>query len=195
MGDHLDTTDMSQKLGAMPPFGGAGSPSNTMWPGLRPTCMPNFILIHPAVWPQYTNITDRQDRTDRQENDPIAYSEPFDKWSPKKETWPPWFLQQLPLFQVPQILYFLPRHSGRPVQRCPDNYSICTPMPVCSLVKCNHATASIRCCSSRIKSRTVVICYVQPQDMTITWQPPTPQCLKQVDPLSVNCSSSPINQL
>ena len=149
MGDRLDTTDMSQKLGAMPPFGGAGSPSNTMWPGLRPTCMPNFILIHPAVWPQYTNITDRQDRTDRQENDPIAYSEPFDKWSPKKETWPPWFLQQLPLFQGPQILYFLPRYSGRPVQRCPDNYSICTPMPGCSLVKCNHATASIRCCSSR----------------------------------------------
>jgi len=24
--------------------------------------MPSFILIHPIVWPQYTNVTDRQDR-------------------------------------------------------------------------------------------------------------------------------------
>jgi len=23
----------------------------------------NFILIHPTVWPQYTNITDRQDNS------------------------------------------------------------------------------------------------------------------------------------
>ena len=29
--------------------------------------LPSFILIHPTVWPQYTNVTDRQDReTDRQ---------------------------------------------------------------------------------------------------------------------------------
>ena len=42
--------------------------SNTMWPGPRPTCMPSFILIHPTVWPQYTNVTDRQtDRTGRQD--------------------------------------------------------------------------------------------------------------------------------
>jgi len=27
--------------------------------------MPSFILIHPTVWPQYTNVTDRQDRQDR----------------------------------------------------------------------------------------------------------------------------------
>jgi len=40
--------------------GGDGSPSNTMWPGPRPTCMPSFILIRPTVWPQYTNVTDRQ---------------------------------------------------------------------------------------------------------------------------------------
>jgi len=32
----------------------------------RPTSVPSFILIHPTVWPQYTNVTDRQDRTDRQ---------------------------------------------------------------------------------------------------------------------------------
>jgi len=31
--DRLSTIDMGQKWGAMPPFsGGAGSPSNTMWP-------------------------------------------------------------------------------------------------------------------------------------------------------------------
>jgi len=29
--------------------------------------MPNFILIHPAVWPQYTNVTDRT----RQRSDSI----------------------------------------------------------------------------------------------------------------------------
>jgi len=50
------------------PFGegGAGSPSKTMWPGPRPTCLPSFILIRPTVWPQYTNVTDRQtgQRTD-----------------------------------------------------------------------------------------------------------------------------------
>jgi len=43
--------------------GAAGSPSNTMWPGPRPTGMPSFILIHPTVWPQYTNVKDRTDRT------------------------------------------------------------------------------------------------------------------------------------
>jgi len=48
--------------GSSAPFwgGGAGSPSNTVWPGPRPTCMPSFILIRPTVWPQYTNVSDRQ---------------------------------------------------------------------------------------------------------------------------------------
>ena len=32
---------------------GAGSPSNTMWPGVRPTCVPSDMLIHPTVWPRY----------------------------------------------------------------------------------------------------------------------------------------------
>jgi len=27
--------------------------------------MPSLILIHQTVWSQYTNVTDRQDRTDR----------------------------------------------------------------------------------------------------------------------------------
>jgi len=37
------------KIGGCAPFlgRGAGSPSNTRWPGPRPTCVPSFILIHP----------------------------------------------------------------------------------------------------------------------------------------------------
>jgi len=49
--------------------------------------MPSFILIRPTVWPQYTNVTDRQrgqtGQTDRTDNGPIAYGEPFYKRSPK----------------------------------------------------------------------------------------------------------------
>ena len=52
----LATTNMGRKLGRLRPFGGgvAGSPSNTMWPGPRPTPLPGGILIYPAVWPQHT---------------------------------------------------------------------------------------------------------------------------------------------
>ena len=55
MGDRLATTDMGQKLGGLCPFwkGGAGSSSNTMSPGPRPTIVPSGILIHPAVLPQH----------------------------------------------------------------------------------------------------------------------------------------------
>ena len=62
MGDRLATTDMGRKVGAAVSLsvGGAGSPSNTMSPGPRPTSVPTGILIHPAVWSQYTNVTDRQ---------------------------------------------------------------------------------------------------------------------------------------
>jgi len=75
MGDRLATTDMGRKLGAVPLWGRrAGFPSNTMWPGPRPTSVPSGILIHAAVWPQYTNVqAQRQDRTERQDNDPIAF--------------------------------------------------------------------------------------------------------------------------
>jgi len=31
--------------------------------GPKPTSISSGILIHPAVWPQYTNVTDRTDRT------------------------------------------------------------------------------------------------------------------------------------
>ena len=41
------------------PLGELGS-HLTMSPGLRPTSVPSGI-IHPTVWPQYTNVTDRQD--------------------------------------------------------------------------------------------------------------------------------------
>jgi len=35
-------------------IGEAGSPCNTMWPGLRPTFVPSDILIHPAISLQQT---------------------------------------------------------------------------------------------------------------------------------------------
>jgi len=53
MDDRLATIDMGRKLGGCTPYrGAAGSPSNTMWPGQRPTSIPSGILIHPAVWSQ-----------------------------------------------------------------------------------------------------------------------------------------------
>jgi len=49
----LATTDMGHKVGAtVPPF----------WEGELAYLHANFILIHPTVWPQYTNVTDRTDR-------------------------------------------------------------------------------------------------------------------------------------
>jgi len=77
MGDRLSTMDMGRKMGGCcAPFRwGAGSPSNTMSPGTRPTSVPSGILIHQTVWPQCTNVTDRQ--TERQtvrqtDNGPIS---------------------------------------------------------------------------------------------------------------------------
>jgi len=50
MGDRLATIDMNRKVGGLCPFlGGAGSPSNTVWPGPRPTSVPSGILINPTV--------------------------------------------------------------------------------------------------------------------------------------------------
>ena len=43
-----------------------------MSPGTRPTSVVSSgILIHPAFWPQYINVTDRQDIG------PVAYEEPL----------------------------------------------------------------------------------------------------------------------
>jgi len=53
---------------------GAGFLSNTMSTGSRPTSVPTVpsgMLIHPTFWPQYTNVTDRQDIG------PVAYREPL----------------------------------------------------------------------------------------------------------------------
>ena len=47
--------------------------------------MPSFVLIHPTVWSQYTNVTDRTDRQDRQtDNCLTTYDEPFYEQWPKK---------------------------------------------------------------------------------------------------------------
>jgi len=53
-------------VGVVPLFRAAGSPSKTVWSVPRPASIPSGILIHPTVWPQYTNVTDR---TDRQRSD------------------------------------------------------------------------------------------------------------------------------
>ena len=60
----LATIDIGRKSGAVPPFWGAGSPSNTMWLGPRPTCVPCFIWMHLTFWSHYTNVTEGTDRTD-----------------------------------------------------------------------------------------------------------------------------------
>jgi len=53
----LATVYMGGKLvGGFAPFAerGAGSPSNTMSPGLRPSFLPSDVLVQPDVWPQQT---------------------------------------------------------------------------------------------------------------------------------------------
>ena len=57
----LTTTEMGRKLECCAPFWceRAGSPCNTMSLGPRPTSLPSGTLIHPTVWPQYTNVADR----------------------------------------------------------------------------------------------------------------------------------------
>jgi len=71
MVDFLATVDMDRNVGAAVPLsvGEAEPPSNTMSPGLRPTSAPNGILIHPAAWPQHTNVRDMGRHT---ANGPIA---------------------------------------------------------------------------------------------------------------------------
>jgi len=60
---------MGRKLGVCPFGGGELGPHLTQC-GTMPTCMPSFILIRQTVWPQYTEVTDRQ--TDRQRSDSIG---------------------------------------------------------------------------------------------------------------------------
>jgi len=55
MGDrgHIDMGG-KEGGGAVPRPRGAGTPSNTMWPGSRSTSVPSGVFIHPAVWRQET---------------------------------------------------------------------------------------------------------------------------------------------
>jgi len=62
---HLATTDMNRKLGGCSaPFLRELGLHLTKCGPYRPraTSTPSGILIRPAVWLQYTNVTDRQDR-------------------------------------------------------------------------------------------------------------------------------------
>jgi len=75
-GDRLATIDIMPKSGGAAMLlsveRGTGFLSNTMSPGSRPTSVPTVpsgILIHPIFWPQYINVTDRQDIG------PVAYGE------------------------------------------------------------------------------------------------------------------------
>jgi len=78
MDDRLATIDMGRKVreGLLCPFPwrelDCWVPSNTLWSGPRPASVPSGILIHPTVWPQCTNVTDRQDRTGQDRTDRTA---------------------------------------------------------------------------------------------------------------------------
>jgi len=63
MGDRSATIDVGRRVGAVVPPGGELGPHLTqcMPPGPRPTSVPSGMFIHPTIWPQYTNVTDRQD--------------------------------------------------------------------------------------------------------------------------------------
>ena len=74
---------MGRKLAGLCPFGGGDAGPHLTQCG-QGRGLPSFILIRPTVWPQYTNVTDRQTGQDGQtDNGLIAYGEPFYKRSPK----------------------------------------------------------------------------------------------------------------
>jgi len=73
----LATVDMGRKLGSGSASflgtGGAGSPSNIMWPGPKPMCVPSFILIHPTVGHNMPTLqTEQTDRQTGQRSDSIG---------------------------------------------------------------------------------------------------------------------------
>jgi len=70
------TTDMGGKLGTVPLWVGELGPRLTQCGQGLPPCQVSS-WIHPTIWPQYTNVTDRQD------NGAIAYGEPFYEQLPK----------------------------------------------------------------------------------------------------------------
>jgi len=61
---HLAATDMGRKLGAVPLWGGELGPHQMA--RTEAYLHANFIFIRPTVWPQCTNVTDRQTGQDRQ---------------------------------------------------------------------------------------------------------------------------------
>ena len=65
-------------------FGGAGSPPNNVAcaEAYQSTTIPSFMLIHPTVWPQYTNVTDKTDRHTGQTQRSVAWAEVYlrTKW-------------------------------------------------------------------------------------------------------------------
>ena len=68
-----------------PPFlGGAGFPSNNVAcaEAYQSTTMPSFMLIHPTVWPHYTNVTHKTDRQTGQTQQSVALAEVYlrTKW-------------------------------------------------------------------------------------------------------------------
>ena len=67
MGDRLATVNIGRKVGdCFVPFcGGSCVPSNTMWPGPRPTSMPSGILMHPVIWLQQIWVVRGSPRFDR----------------------------------------------------------------------------------------------------------------------------------
>jgi len=87
MGDSLATINMGRKEWLLCPFRGrgAGSPSSTMSPGLRPTSIPSGILIHAAVWPhqRHRQTGQRSDSIGRTVLQTIAQRTTFtkDMWS------------------------------------------------------------------------------------------------------------------
>ena len=46
------------------------------------TTIPSFMLIHPTVWPQYTNVTDKTDGQTGQTQQSVAWAEVYfrTKW-------------------------------------------------------------------------------------------------------------------
>jgi len=70
--------------GCCSPFGEAESPSDTMWPGPRPTSVPSGILIlDPSNRLVTIQSPTSQTGQTGQDNSPIACGEPFYKRSPK----------------------------------------------------------------------------------------------------------------
>ena len=64
MDDRLATIDMGRKVGAVVPLS-VGELGPYLTQCRRGRGLPPYIkwqLIHPTVWPQCTNVTDRQDR-------------------------------------------------------------------------------------------------------------------------------------